>query len=198
MGQTPNDKLEQFEQAILQKAAAERQEILKAAQEQKSAELDKEENRLLEELYRKIQAEITQIKQDSIREVSAETLSVKKKLHQQREQYLIEMLANARVKLDAFVKSDDYAAFLLDKAQRLADEYRFEDSTILLRGDDLIYADRIKETYGECHIRADEQITIGGMILENHARGIEVDLSLDTALAEQRDWFYHHSGMNIE
>ena len=56
--QTIETKLESFEQANLAKAKAEREQILADTEQLKHNELEKEENRLLEELYQKIQKQI--------------------------------------------------------------------------------------------------------------------------------------------
>ncbi|MEM1486055.1 V-type ATP synthase subunit E [Oscillospiraceae bacterium PP1C4] len=199
MTQTPNDKLELFEQEIMRKAAAQKEEILKDAEEMKRAELDKEDNRLLEELYHKIQEQILEVRTGNIKEISRETLALKKQLFQQREQHLIEMLARARGELAAFVKSDAYETYLMNRIETFVSEYKLDGSVIKVRTADLPYADKIKERYGDCTVEADDtDITIGGAILLNKGRGIEVDLSLDAALAEQRDWFYNNSKFNFE
>lgn len=194
-----NEKLTLFEEEILRRANAEKDEILRAVEEEKRAELAKEENRLLEEHYRKIQAQVAEIKTNSIKEISRETRAMKRKLYQQREQYLVEMLAKARVELAAFVKSDEYEAFLMKRVSELAKEYPLEGSVLRVRTEDLRYADKIREIYGACTVEADDaSIAVGGVILLNVQRGVEVDLSLDAALAEQRGWFYSHSNFNFE
>ena len=38
----------------------------------------------------------------------------------------------------------------------------------------------------------------GGVVLVNKARGVEIDLSLGSALAQQKDWFYHNSNFMLE
>lgn len=199
MAYTELDKIELFEQAIMEKAAAEKSEILTQTEEMKRAELDREESRLLEDLYRRIQAQISEIKTNNIKEISRETLATKKKLYQQREHYLVEILARARVELVTFVKSDAYEAFLMQKIALFAAEHPYEGSVIRVRTEDLRYAPQIKAIYGACDVEGDdEELTIGGAILLNRTRGVEVDESLDAALAAQRDWFYNNSNFNFE
>lgn len=191
--------LESFEQEIMRKAAEERDAVIKAAEEERKAALDKEENRLLEELYQKIQGEIAEIKTNNVKDISRENLELKKQLYRQREQYLSEIIARARVELTAFAKGKDYPAYLIGKAESFAKEYRFPGSVIRLRTEDMPYADRIRQIYGDCTITADDSsITIGGAILLNTERGVEVDYSLDAALQEQREWFYSNSNFNFD
>lgn len=199
MAETQTDKLELFEQEIMQRAAAEKDEILRATEDQKRDELGQEESRLLEEYYRKIQARIAEIKTATLKDIARETIELKKQLYRQREQYLTELLARTRVELSAFVKSVDYEGFLLGKVEALAQEHRYEGSALRLRPADLdAYATRVRELYGDCVVEPDEGISIGGVILQNTARGVEVDYSLDTALSEQRSWFYCNSNFNFD
>ena len=44
----------------------------------------------------------------------------------------------------------------------------------------------------------DAAVPIGGVVLVNRARGVEIDLSLGAALAQQKDWFYHNSHFMLE
>ncbi|RGX55664.1 MULTISPECIES: V-type ATP synthase subunit E [Anaerotruncus] len=196
--QTIETKLESFEQAILAKANAEREQILADTEQLKHNELEKEENRLLEELYHKIQKQISAIQTANIKEISRETLALKKQLYQRREQYLGEVLEAARKRLADFAASGSYDAFFEKRVKMLAQDFFYPGSEIRVRTADLRFSNLIKEIYGDCTITADdENITLGGPILYNLARGIEADLSLDAALAEQKDWFYSHSNFNF-
>ena len=90
MPNTVTHKLELFEEAILAKAAAERQEAEQVTERMKKAELDKEENRLLNGLYQQIQDQIHQMQTENVKEISRNARDLKKQLYQQREQYLAE------------------------------------------------------------------------------------------------------------
>ena len=70
---------------------------------------------------------------------------------------------------------------------------------MLLRPEDLPLAGQVKSAFGrECTVDGSEQIQLGGVLLRSRARGIEVDLTLDSALAEQKDWFFSHSNFHLE
>lgn len=200
MAQTQgNEKLELFHREILKKAQAERDEILRETEDFKKAELDKEENRLLSEFYQEMQAEISRVQIEHVKQISRETQALKKQLYQQREDYLSQLLAQAREALVAFTHTAEYGAFLRRRAQELAQEHRFPGSVFRLRSVDLPYLGMLQEIYGDCKVKADDEaITIGGMILSNPARGVEVDASLDTLLEEQRDWFHSSSNFSFE
>ena len=110
MPNTVTHKLELFEEAILAKAAAERQEAEQVTERMKKAELDKEENRLLNGLYQQIQDQIHQMQTENVKEISRNARDLKKQLYQQREQYLAEIIARARAELAVFSNGPDYPA----------------------------------------------------------------------------------------
>ena len=201
MPNTVTHKLELFEEAILAKAAAERQEAEQVTERMKKAELDKEENRLLNGLYQQIQDQIHQMQTENVKEISRNARDLKKQLYQQREQYLAEIIARARAELAVFSKGPDYPAYLERQTQKLAADCPDDlpDAELLLRPEDLPLAGQVKSAFGrECTVDGSEQIQLGGVLLRSRARGIEVDLTLVSALAEQKDWFFSHSNFHLE
>ena len=62
MADMQEDKLELFEQEIMQRAQAQRDTILKEAEQMKRDALGQEENRLLDESFHRIQSQIDEIK----------------------------------------------------------------------------------------------------------------------------------------
>lgn len=197
MPQAAVDKLELFEQEILAKANAERDAILRETEEMKKQELDREEAKQLEELYRDIQAKTARIKLDHTKALSKERVRLKQELYAQRERYVTELLARVRAELVAFTKSPEYPAFLEAKVKKIASQGSLEGGILEVRSDDLAYGNRLKALCG-CEVAAnDAAVTIGGVILRGDARGICVNESLDAALESQRDWFYRNSGFQL-
>lgn len=200
MPHTMNDKLEIFRQAIMEKANAEHDAILKEAEELKRQELDREENRQLEEMYRSIQAQISQIDIANTKEFSRENLLLKKQLYARREVWLGELIEQVKQELAAFTKTKEYLAYLCKTVGELAAERPGEDGLIEVRSADLVHADALAKAYGgACEVRAnDREIQVGGVRLLNPARGIAIDRTLDAAVAGQREWFYGNSNFNLE
>ena len=194
---TEDRKLEQFEQAILKKARTECEQILKDAQDRRKAELDQEENRMLEEVYRGMQAEIAHIQAQTVREVSRETQEMKRSLYLQRERYLSELMGLAHKRLEKFAAGPDYAAWLDGCARAVLDSCNTEGGTVFLRPADMTHAKAVSDICGGCPVREDERIRLGGLRLENPARNISVDLTLDTALEQQKEWFVRDSSFII-
>ena len=61
------------------------------------------------------------------------------------------------------------------------------------------YKDELVKAYGlNLEVEVSDKIKIGGFIIENKATNVVVDESLDTALENQKDWFYKTSGLMIK
>ena len=193
------DKIELFRKEIMSKASAERDAILKEAEEAKRQELDREQNRQLEEIYQKMQAEIAAIKVENARIISAESRKLREQLYRQREQYLSELMARARVELVAFTATPAYAAYLTRTAQQLAEQYPPEPDAVLeLREEDMVHAKSLEAAYGGKVRVCTQPIAIGGMRMVNQRRGASVDCTLESALEKQKEWFYENSHLSIE
>ena len=201
MPNTVTHKLELFEEAILAKAAAERQEAEQVTERMKKAELDKEENRLLNGLYQQIQDQFHLMLTFYLFVFYQNARCLIKQLYQQREQYLSVFISRARAELAVFSKGPDYPAYLERQTQKLAAACPDDlpDAELLLRPEDLPLASRVQSAFGrECAVSGSERVQLGGVLLRSKARGIEVDFTLDTALASQKDWFFSHSNFHLE
>lgn len=189
-----------FQKAITEKAKAERDEIMRETEQIKKLELDKEENRLLEELYARIQTQIGEIKTDNIKKISRETLTQKKQLYKKREEYLDTLIDEVRARLIEFADGPDYPAYLKRNAEALAARYAYNGSVLRVRPQDMAHAEMLSAAYGDCTVEADggAAITIGGLVLSSEERGLEVDSSLDAALRDERERFYKNAAFQID
>lgn len=189
-----------FQQAITEKAQAERDEIVRETEQIKKLELDKEENQLLEELYARIQMQIGEIKTENIKKISRETLTLKKGLYKKREEYLDTLIDEVRARLAAFCVGPDYPAYLKRNAEALAARYSYDNCVLRVRPQDMAHAEMLRAAYSGCTVEADGDaaITIGGLVLSCSERGLEVDSSLDAALREERERFYKNVAFQID
>lgn len=189
------EKLELFKQAILERANAQSQQILRETEEAKKRELDHEESKLLESFYRETQAKVAKIKTDNTKELGRVRAQLKKELYAQREQYLSEMMARVRVELISFVQTDKYPAFLKGKAAQLCERHK-GGGILRVRPADMAHKSLL-EAFGR-PVEADDSIQIGGVILFDPEDGMVIDESLDAALESQRGWFQRNSGFQAE
>lgn len=200
MPPSQSEKIELFRKDIMSKASAERDAIMRDTEETKKQELDREQNRQLEEIYQSMQRQINDINVAGSREVSKRTRELRQTLYDYRERYLLELLTRVRADLIQFTRSPEYDTYLEDSARKLNADYpQATDVTLEVRSDDLRLADQLHAAFGNCKMRAnDEQIKIGGIRLVDHARSIQVDSTLDATLESQREWFYENSHFNLE
>ena len=191
-------KLEQFRLAILKKAQAQRDQILAESQAAKGQALQAEEDRLLEKIFRRMQQEIADLKTAHIKQLSQQAQEQKRRLYAQREEYLSQLVAEAKAQLVQFAAGPDYAPWLLAQVEKLAARCPWEGSTLRVRPQDLGLQEQIQARFGRaCTVEGDSALT-GGPVLENRAHGVVVDLSFDAALAAQRQRLYQLPQLRLE
>ena len=194
-----SSKLEQLGAEILRKAKAESDQILAQLAAYKKEQLQQEEDRLLEEAYRKMQAEIGRIHAQSVKELSQQSMELKKQLFSQREQYLCEMTAEARERLRSFTKTPDYLPFLVRQMQSLIQNYPCSNGVLWIRPEDQTLLEGQVQLPKGWKLATDNQtVEIGGAVLEDPDRGLWVDLSLESALQAQREAFYREGEFSME
>ena len=101
-------------------------------------------------------------------------------------------------KIKDFTSQDAYETLLCSRAKELASK-QYPSSTIYLREEDMQYADAIQKEFKEgTNVQADESIQYGGFRLECIENGIIIDETFDSALNEQKEWFYQNSGLFVK
>lgn len=170
-----------------------------------------EAKRLEEEAYNQIKAEakkdaeellsreLAEISSNASVEASFSQEEKTKRLVEKRDEYVANIFSEAKDKLVAFVNSKDYQAYLVKHMEEIGKQYQMDNSTLLLRNDDLKFKDELIKAYGiALDVEVNDKIEIGGFIIENKATNVVVDESLDFALQNQKDWFYKTSGLMIK
>lgn len=170
-----------------------------------------EAKRLEEEAYNQIKAEAKKDAEDLLSKELAEISSnasveasfsqeeKTKRLVEKRDEYVANIFSEAKNKLVAFVDSKDYQAYLVKHMEEIGKLYQMKNSTLSLRQEDIKFKDALIKAYGiTLEVEVSDKIKIGGFIIENKATNVVVDESLDSALENQKDWFYKTSGLMIK
>ena len=98
----------------------------------------------------------------------------------------------------AYCESEAYKTMLLDKLDKLA-EHAQEHAVLHMAKKDERYLKMLRDRYGHgCVGEVDASISIGGFLLACEDSGIVIDETFDTAIEEQRSWFYTNSGLFIK
>ena len=146
----------------------------------------------------KFKQELEEIHSEASAEISETHTQRTKKLIAKRDEYVAEVFKAAREKLVAFTKSAKYKDYLLKKAKAAADN-DFVDAVMLVRAEDMQYSEELKKAYGKTvEVKASDEITLGGFILENTADALVVNETLEFALENQKTWFANNSGLMIK
>ncbi len=187
------EKLERFEQAVMGQAQAKAQEILSELESIKQEQIALTENAALSAAYEMIQGEVSGITTESARELSQMRLKQKQEYLAKRTGYEKGVFDVVKKRLLEYTTTDAYAEYLLSAAKRLASDYQAESVTLLLRNEDKAYEPTVRGGYGApCNVAFSDEISIGGILLRDDRNGFVVDMTLDTRLADQHDWFYHN------
>ncbi|MDD6348519.1 V-type ATP synthase subunit E [Intestinibaculum porci] len=146
----------------------------------------------------KLKQELEEIHSEASAEISETHTQRTKKLIAKRDEYVAEVFKAAREKLVAFTNSAEYKDYLLKKAKAAADN-DFVDAVMLVRAEDMQYSEELKKAYGKTvEVKASDEITLGGFILENTADALVVNETLEFALENQKTWFANNSGLMIK
>lgn len=187
------EKLERFEEAVMSQAQSQSQEILNELEALRKEQISKTENDALSAAYDFIQEEISGVSANAEREISQLRLKQKQEYLAQRTAYEARVFDTVRQRLLAYTGTGDYETALRETARELAGHGMGEGVTLVLKKADAPHKAAVREGYGAaCEIVFSDEVTLGGILLKNNANGFVVDMTLDTRLADQRDWFYQN------
>lgn len=120
-----------------------------------------------------------------------------RKLMAKRSELCDKVFHEATEKIKSFTQSKEYLEMLKKKAAALS-ATPYENVTFYVREADKAYLKDIEHAYGKsCNISVDDDIIVGGLRMECLASGIVVDETFDTAIHDEKDWFYTNSGLFI-
>lgn len=179
---------DQEEKQILEEAKA----LEKEAYAQMEAEAKKDAKRQLEK-------ELAAISSKASIDAAANLEKRTKKLVEKRDELVKNIFEQAKNKLIAFVESDEYKDYLIDHIQKIGQEYQMTGCILNLRKEDMKYQKELVKAYGfDIEVKDNDQIHLGGFIIENPVTHVVCDETLETALENQKDWFYKTSGLMIK
>lgn len=179
---------DQEEKQILEEAKA----LEKEAYAQMEAEAKKDAKRQLEK-------ELAAISSKASIDAAANLEQRTKKLVEKRDELVKNIFEQAKNKLIAFVESDEYKDYLINHIQKIGQEYQMTGCILNLRKEDMKYQKELVKAYGfDIEVKDNNQIHLGGFIIENPVTHVVCDETLETALENQKDWFYKTSGLMIK
>lgn len=146
----------------------------------------------------KLKQEEDEMTSNAATEISESHIERTKKLIHKRDEYVRDIFEKAKEELMAFSLSDAYLSFLKAKLKKVNEDFD-EDSIMYISSKDQSLSQELVNSFGKnIEVKIDENIVIGGFILENRKSHLIVDETLDFALKNQKEWFNRNSGLIIK
>lgn len=197
-GTRSNEKVSKFHDAINHYATEQRNQIEREVAEYKARELENAEKEVLNEAYRLIQAEMASMRNKIAREMALREQDARRALLTRRQEITTEIFAKATGKLNEFVASDKYEAFLTKAVKEAAPLFTTPDTVFAMKPGDEAHQAAVKAAFGgNCTFAEDKTIHLGGLRIISKSLGLTADQTLDALLEDQRDWFETHSGLAV-
>ncbi len=195
---TTEQKLQKIESIILQKANSKADDIVFKAISTKNDSLEKAEIAVLQNKYKEINKETTEIRRATTQHISNFEIKNKRKLLIKRDDFCNRIFENVFVNLCNFTKTSEYENLFISKINKLNCN-NLSGVSFYIKANDKILTDIIINKFGDkINIKEVSDIQIGGFKMVNNNTGICIDETLDTKLNEQKPWFYSNSKLTVE
>lgn len=193
-----NKNASTFLEAINKYAEQQKNQIQSEIEELKREELKKAENEVLNDAYKLIQRELTNMRKSIKSDISKKEMDAKRQLLKQRELIFKDVFKRAEAKLIDYTKGNRYPKLLIEYAKNINSVMKSGKSILYVKPSDIRYKDIIKAAFAQdCDVEVDDHIDIGGIRAVNEEMGLVADETLDAKLYHQRDWFEQNSGLSI-
>ncbi len=196
--QSQEEKLRLFLEAINNYAEKQRLNILYDTDQYTSGEIEKAEAEALRDAYIHISNETAEVRASVVRELSSRELAARRRLFEERAAIEEEVFAEAKKRLTAFASGDKYDEYLNRSAQKAAQVLSAEGVTLRVRPADEGKIALLTAVIPGCAVETDPAIVLGGFTAEDTARGVLIDMTLDSRLEQQRENFRRTAGLTIE
>ena len=192
-----NEKQDNFLQAINRCAEEQKNKIEAETHRHQEEELNKAELAILEDAYALIQKEMAQMRMSIAAELSQKEAASRRRLFLKRQAIEEEVFRKAAEKIREFRGTGGYRTYLEQSARELRAAFSQPGTVLDVSPEDGELSELLQKTFGDCRVETDPGISLGGVRGENQAMGLVADLTLDTKLQDQREWFAQHSGMKV-
>jgi vacuolar-type H+-ATPase subunit E/Vma4 len=187
------EKIERFRYSIMEEVHVRRQEILQKTNEYHAAELGRYKDTAKLDSDLMLRDGQSRITLEFSRRLAIRRRDLKGRFYAEREKRRQAVFDKAAEALLAFARKPEYGAFLRRKAKEASALAEGARLRIWICPRDMIWKDAL-ETACPCSVETADDIRLGGFYAENGA-GMLIDQTLDSALEEQKEWFYSESGL---
>lgn len=164
-----------------------KEEKLKDAEKKGKADSEKYISKKLEEKKNEETSVLAKLMQDGQKQLFIERAEMTESIFKKAEEKLID-----------YTKTNDYTKTLENSVKAVAELFGNHSCVLYIKAEDMDKADKIKSLFGgNAEVQADKSIKIGGIKGYSSEMRIVADETLDTKLANQKQWFIEHSGLSV-
>lgn len=192
-----NDKqLERLRKEVEEQAAKEADSIISEAKKKAEEMLSEERSQLEKERGLAALSMTGKFEAYERKRLSEVRSGADRKVLLHRNGLVEDLFSEIREELEAFVKSENYADYLKKAVEKANGAEKICEGTVILCRDcDRAAAEKAAEGY-PVTAETDRSIEIGGITVQ-YPKGIAIDLTLDTALENEREAFSADSAMQL-
>ncbi len=191
-------KTERFLNAINKAALEKCGNINKQIEAMMKKELEDAQKRIDSQNHKRIARETAKIKAKYKTQVAAYHKEFKDAIYKKRLGYQTEIFEKAKEKIEAFVNSDDYKAFLINAANEVSKKAGDNCTVYLSRNDAQRYGEAVMSCFNNAKLSVDSAIKLGGVKVKDYEKGILFDNSIDSEFEQQKTWFLNNASLNID
>jgi vacuolar-type H+-ATPase subunit E/Vma4 len=146
-----------------------------------------------------LEQELSDLRNTVLQSESQSKWKVKKDLFVRRNELVDNLFASVTEELKAYSQTKEYVSW---SKQALEDVLSTLDKNqtyqLSIKPSDKVTYEKLILTLDESiKLETDEDIFIGGFILSNPAKKLQVDKTLDYQIRVQKEWFFAHSGLDF-
>ncbi len=175
---------------VLSEAYAEYDSIVNNLENIKNQKISRIKDSLAENMKNEINIELTRAKNLEQKRLSEIIFSNKRNLINQRVEMEIEIFDELYKKLAEFVSSEEYIKYLYEKLENGKKTFENENVKIYANSKDIEKINKIASELNYTYtIETDNNIKIGGFIIEYINRSLLYNDTLDSEYENQKEWF---------
>ncbi|MBV1709632.1 MAG: hypothetical protein KMY54_07215 [Erysipelothrix sp.] len=161
-------------------------------------ELDLYHDQLEEETQLYIDQELSEIRQSLMKSDSQAKWKLKKNLLEKRNELANRLFEDVLNDLLVFRSSEEYRSYFETTLVQTIETYDLRQGFLRINSQDEELAEQLlKSNDLRLVLKIDDSIHIGGFFISNLTELMEVDMTLDAKLNDQKEWFYGHSALIV-
>lgn len=185
-----------FSRDIISNADKKIDKLKKEIDENKSKNIARIESELHTRVFRGLELDLNDLNADFSANLSKVRNEYTRVLMTKRKELLDSIVADARVKLDEYVKTEEYKLFIKNKVAVINEKFGSKNVEFRVKTNDKVAIEGIKKNFnGDYSIKEINEIEIGGFSAICFNMGVMLDETIDAKLKEKQLWFYEHSDL---